>query len=114
MPAPRISSQPVFLQTRHPLPRQITQAISTSALGSVKGKKLGRRRTPMSLAEHLVRKDSQYPLEVAKSYPLIDHQTFNLMKHWRVGGIVITAVDRARGNDPYRRLLLEHCPDLNR
>ena len=59
MPAPRISSQPVFLQTLHPFPLQMTQAMSTSALGSVNGKKLGRRPDAGSLAEKLIDEDGQ-------------------------------------------------------
>src|SRR3990167_9826117 len=46
MPHPRISSQPVFLHTLHPFPPQIRHAMSTSALGSVNGKKLGLNLTP--------------------------------------------------------------------
>src|SRR3989338_9707845 len=45
MPAPSTSSQPLFLQTLHPVPLQIIHPISISALGSVKGKKLGRNLT---------------------------------------------------------------------
>src|SRR2546422_8016762 len=54
MPAPRISSQPPPRQTRQsgsgapPAAAHAVQAMSTSALGSVKGKKLGRKRTPVS------------------------------------------------------------------
>ena len=48
IPQPRISSHPVCEQTRHPFPSQITHWISTSALGQVKGKKLGRNRTFVS------------------------------------------------------------------
>ena len=48
MPEPRTSIQPVPLQMRQPLPWQFTQVRSTSALGSVKGKKLGRKRVVMS------------------------------------------------------------------
>ena len=44
MPQPRISIQPVPEQIAQPLPRQNGQVMSTSADGSVKGKKLGRRR----------------------------------------------------------------------
>ena len=44
MPQPRISIQPVPEQTAQPLPLQVWQVTSTSAEGSVKGKKLGRRR----------------------------------------------------------------------
>src|SRR5210317_1325981 len=42
IPQPNISSQPVYLQTLQPLPPQIVQLTSISALGSVKGKYDGR------------------------------------------------------------------------
>ncbi len=45
MPQPRISSQPDPLHTRQPDPPQMTQRMSTSADGSVNGKKLGRNRS---------------------------------------------------------------------
>ena len=48
MPLPSTSIQPVPLHTRQPFPRQLKQVRSTSALGSVKGKKLGRKRVAMS------------------------------------------------------------------
>jgi hypothetical protein len=38
MPSPRISIQPLCLQIQQPVPWQITHAISTSAIDSVKGK----------------------------------------------------------------------------
>src|ERR1700761_6146290 len=38
IPQPKISTQPVCLQTLQPLPPQIKQLISISALGSVNGK----------------------------------------------------------------------------
>src|SRR5258708_24606786 len=44
MPAPRISSQPVPLQTEQPTPPQTPHWTSISADGSVNGKKLGRKR----------------------------------------------------------------------
>ena len=49
MPQPSTSTQPVSLQMRQPLPWQAEQVRSTSALGSVKGKKLGRKRVETSL-----------------------------------------------------------------
>src|SRR4029078_6234305 len=49
IPHPRISSQPVCLQTLQPLPPQRVQLISISALGSVNGKYEGRKRTFTSL-----------------------------------------------------------------
>ena len=48
MPEPSTSIQPVPLQMRQPLPWQFTQVRSTSALGPVKGKKLGRKRVVIS------------------------------------------------------------------
>src|SRR3954452_13163516 len=44
MPQPRISIQPLFLHIEQPAPSHAQQLISTSALGSVYGKKLGRNR----------------------------------------------------------------------
>ena len=44
MPQPRSSIQPECLHLRQPLPPQKMQEIWTSALGSVKGKKLGKKR----------------------------------------------------------------------
>ena len=38
MPAPKTSTQPVCLQTAHPLPPQAKQETSTSTEGSVNGK----------------------------------------------------------------------------
>ena len=38
IPQPKISTQPLYLQILQPLPLQILHEISTSALGSVKGK----------------------------------------------------------------------------
>ena len=49
MPPPSTSIQPVPLQTRQPLPWQAAQVRSTSVDGSVKGKKLGRKRVVMPL-----------------------------------------------------------------
>src|SRR5699024_252044 len=48
MPAPKISIHPDFLQTEHPSPLQTLHEISISTDGSVKGKKLGRKRISRS------------------------------------------------------------------
>ena len=48
IPAPNISSHPLNEHTRQPVPPQIMQEISISALGSVKGKKWGRKRIRVS------------------------------------------------------------------
>ena len=52
IPEPNTSSQPVFEQIRHPFPLHITQRISTSALGSVNGKKLGLNLKDVSLSKN--------------------------------------------------------------
>ena len=51
MPLPRISIQPVLLHIAQPEPLHLMQRMSTSALGSVYGKKLGRNRTRGAGAE---------------------------------------------------------------
>src|SRR5262245_43865540 len=56
----------------------------------------------------------QDPLQVPEMRLPVDHQTLDLVKHWRVGLIGIAAVG-APGNDHAdRRLLLEHGADLHR
>ena len=62
MPAPRISIHPVLLHTLQPFPPHITQDISISALGSVKGKKLGLSLTFVSGPKTLWMKSSSIPL----------------------------------------------------
>ena len=56
MPAPSISSQPLPLQTLQPEPAHMTQRMSISALGSVKGKKLGLNRISVLSPNRLCRK----------------------------------------------------------
>ena len=35
---------------------------------------------------------------------LVDHQPLNLMKHWGMGLVPVTAIDPARRDDTHRRL----------
>ena len=70
IPQPPISSQPVPLHIRHPLPRHWTQPISTSADGSVKGKKLGRKRTSKSSPNIRETKSLNAPFISPKVMPL--------------------------------------------
>src|SRR3546814_7435356 len=44
----------------------------------------------------------------------IDDETFDLVKHRRVRRIAVAAVDAAGRDDPDRRLLAHHRPDLHR
>jgi hypothetical protein len=82
----------------------MTQAISTSALGSVKGKNSGRKRSGQILVEHLAGEDGQHPFEVGEGDVLVDEKTFDLMEHRGMGDIRVAAVDLARGDDPQGRL----------
>ena len=65
-----------------------------------------------------LKKGAHEILETALKVPhmrfLVDHQPFELMEHRRMGGIRIRAVGAARGDDPDRRLLALHGPDLYR
>ena len=78
--------------------------MSTSALGSVYGKKLGRsahlarRRT--ALAQHRLER----ALEVGQRDALADDEPLELLEHRRVRQVeVVAAVDAARDDDPHRR-----------
>ncbi len=98
MPDPRISSQPVCLHTRQPSPPHITQVTSTSALGSVNGKKLGRMRIFVSLPNISWANCKQGPFQVAHPDVLIDDEPFDLREHMGMGRIVIiAAVDACPG-----------------
>ena len=97
-------------------PPQKTQPMNTSALGSVYGKKLGRKqhracpartaraRTPMSV-----------PFRSAIVTPSPTTQPLELVEHRRVGEVeVVAAVHPAEGDDPDRRLVRLHVADLHR
>ena len=45
---------------------------------------------------------------------LVDHESFDLMKHRRMRGIVIVTVNRAGHDDLQRRLAVFHGADLHR
>ena len=101
MPEPRISSQPLCPQTRQPRPPHMTQRISTSADGSVKGKKLGRNRNVVSVPENLFKKSCQNSFEVAKSlllYPpavLQFDETSEYERHRNHAGKLFPAIKSA-------------------
>ena len=56
----------------------------------------------------------QHPFEIGQIGALVDHQALDLMEHRRMGLIGILAIGAARTNDPDRRLLGQHRPDLHR
>src|SRR3954451_16136904 len=69
MPQPRISIQPLFLHIEQPPPLQDQQLMSTSALGSVYGKKLGRTRRRYSPPNMSRAKASNVPLRSVSEIP---------------------------------------------
>ena len=76
---------------------------STSADGSVKGKKLGRKRTSRLAVEEHVDEGLERPLEVGEGDPLVDHQPLDLVEHRRVAEVGVAAVDASRDDHPDRR-----------
>ena len=54
------------------------------------------------------------PLRSANEMCLVHHESFDLMKHRRVSGVVIVAINRAGDDDLQRRLAVFHGPDLHR
>ena len=69
MPQPRISSQPVPLQTGQPLPPQRLHETSTSAEGSVKGKYDGRIRMAVCSPKSSLAKNSSDCFRSANETP---------------------------------------------
>ena len=114
MPLPRISSQPVCLHIAQPAPSHAAQLMSTSALGSVYGKKLGRKRTRALGAEQLAREREQRALQIGERDAFADDEPFDLREHRRVRQVeVVAAVDAARRDEPDRRLVRLHVADLH-
>ena len=88
--------------------------MSTSALGSVYGKKLGRKRTLRSGAEELVHEREQRALQIRERDVLADDEPFDLREHRRVREVeVVAAIDAAGRDQPDRRLVLLHVADLH-
>ena len=87
MPQPEISSQPVCLQVRQPLPSQNTHDMSTSAEGSVKGKYDGRRRIARSRSKNACRKPCSAAFMLAK---LTFSPTTSPSSWWNIGECVMS------------------------
>ena len=60
------------------------QAMSTSALGSVNGKKLARKRTPVVGSEEAAQERGEHALQVGEAHALVDQQPLDLLEHRRV------------------------------
>ena len=88
--------------------------MSTSADGSVKGKKLGRKRTLIFSPKRRLRKYSSVPLRWAKVTPSSTTRPSTWKNIGSVGRVGrLPAEDLARDDDPDGRLALLHDPDLD-
>jgi hypothetical protein len=86
---------------------------SISKLGSVKGKKCGRKRTSVSGPKSSWKKYSSVPLR-SGSETSGDVEAFELVEDREVGGVdLVAAVGRAGGDDAHRRLGVFHGADLH-
>ena len=115
MPQPPSSIQPVCLHIWQPAPSHCQQLMSISALGSVYGKKLGRKRTRDVRREHLAHEREQRALQIRQRDAFADDEPFDLPEHRRVREVEIVApVDAAGHDDADRRLVRLHVADLHR
>src|SRR5258708_2925484 len=90
MPQPRSSIQPECLHLRQPLPPQKMQLTCTSALGSVKGKKLGKNRVFTSDPNSAFIAWSSVPF---RSEKVILVSTHSPSTWWNTGECVASAAD---------------------
>src|SRR5260370_38631467 len=96
MPQPRSSIQPECLHLRQPLPPQKMQEIWTSALGSVKGKKLGKKRVLTAEPKRAFMAWSRVPL---RSEKVMLVSTQRPSTWWKMGEWVASAAS-LRGTLP--------------
>ena len=115
MPQPMISSQPVCLQTLHPLPPHRLHDTSTSADGSVNGK-YGRAHPDLRLfAEHLLGEIQNALFQVGERYVFVDIKSFDLVKNAvRPVRNGLVAEYPPRANHADRRFLTLHRAHLDR
>ena len=79
------------------------------------GKYDERNRTGRSeMAKKVRRKSIRQPFQVPQRHAAVDDETLALMKHRRVGGVMVGAVGAAGDDDADRRLLRQHGADLAR
>ena len=97
-----------------PRPSQWKHDTSTSTLGSVKGKKCGRRRTSRRSPKVGAGELQQRPLEVGEGDVLVHRQALDLVELGRVGGVVVGPVDASGDDHVQRRRVGLHRPHLHR
>ena len=87
--------------------------MSTSALGSVNGKKLGRKRILDLRPEKFPEEGHEHSLEVRERDVLVNHEALNLMEHGRVADVGVATVNASWRDYPERRLEPGHGADLH-
>ena len=88
--------------------------MSSSALGSVYGKKLGRKRVLRVRPEQLARERHERALQIRQRHVVADDEPFDLREHRRVRQVeIVAAIDAARRDQPDRRLVRFHVADLH-
>ena len=93
---------------------QLKHETSTSTLGSVNGKKSGRRRISALLAEHGAGEHLERPLEVRQGDVGVDRESLDLVELRRVRGVGRVGPVHAPGDDDVqRRRVALHRPDLH-
>ena len=99
MPQPSSSIQPEYLHLRQPDPPQKGQLICTSAQGSVKGKKDGKKRVRTLDPNKLLHGVVERALEVGEGDVGVDAEAFQLVEDWRVSGVRGVVAVHLAGND---------------
>src|SRR5664280_1485696 len=98
---------------------QPTRALTNAAIGSSIGafftenasyidfcsrlyeRKIAGSKANFALAVQSVDKLCQHALEIREAHPLIDQEPFNLVEHWRMCDVVISAIHRPTAHDRY-------------
>ena len=115
MPQPRISIQSLPSPKRTSPGRERSHWMSTSRLGSVNGKKLGRKRIlSCGTSKNALQNSSSTQRMLATLARLVDDQPFDLMEHRRCVASESMPVGLAGDDDADRRLLRLHGADLHR
>src|SRR5690606_29306906 len=78
-------------------------------------REIGRPEPHVQVAlEEVAQELRQDALEVGEAHALVHQQAFHLVEHRRVGQVRVAAIGASRRDNPYRRPLLFHHPDLHR
>lgn len=87
-----------FLQTRQPLPPQMTQLMSDFRGRFRKGEEARTETNLDGRAKHFLAEEFQRPFEVGQTDIFIDDKAFDLVEHGGMGCVIVIAVHRARAD----------------